>query len=104
MSQLSHWADVGLVEEALRRSVDQAISLATGGGSDGCALCKGTSFQERITRGGAHTRCAYELARMESAVAVRDYLFDPGSMPATLAGVVTDPRIGEWRKGVTNHD
>jgi hypothetical protein len=90
------FADVKLIEDAVYASARYAVWTGTGG-SDGCALCKGKSFRERL--GDGHQDCAYALAVAEGARSV-PYGMSCGDLQARLMQVVTDPRLGQWREDV----
>jgi hypothetical protein len=89
------WADVHLIEDAVLAEVKYAEWSSTGGYAKGCTLCAGKNFRERVEAG--HLGCAEEMAHVKGAEGVRAALVC-GGLRATLARVVTDPRLGEWKR------
>lgn len=89
------WADVHLIEEAVLAEVKHCEWSSTGGYAKGCTLCEGKTFRERA--GSGHYDCAREMARVEGAEGIRAALVC-GGLRATLARVVADPRLGEWKQ------
>ncbi len=89
-------ADAELLYGAVMGSVRHAVWVATGG-SDGCALCDGLTFKERIARGPRHYDCAQALAVTKGAGGVAESL-SCGSLMAALMNGVSDPRLGEWKR------
>lgn len=91
------YADVHLIEDAVLAEVKHAEWSSTGGYAKGCTLCTGKTFRERVEAGGHHIDCAREMARVEGAQGIRAALVC-GGLRATLARVVADPRLGEWKR------
>lgn len=89
------YADVHLIEEAVLAEVRHSEWASTGGYAKGCTLCTDKTFRERCDSG--HHNCAREMARVEGAEGVRASLIC-GGLRATLARVVADPRLGEWKR------
>ena len=59
--------DAESLEQAVLAEVRHCVWTATGG-SDGCALCRGRTFLQRIEAG--HLDCAHAMAVMDGANAV----------------------------------
>lgn len=89
------YADVQLIEEAVMAEVRHCEWASTGGRASGCTLCADRDFRERAEAG--HYDCAREMARLEGARGIASYLVR-GGLRASLAGVVADPRLGEWKR------
>ena len=89
------YADVHLIEDAVLAEIRYAEWSSTGGRAKGCTLCSGKTFRERVE--ADHYDCAREMARVEGAEGVRAALVC-GGLRATLARVVADPRLGEWKR------
>lgn len=70
------WADVALIRAAVMAEVEHCVWASTGG--------RATGFPD-------------EVAQLRGAEAVKDYL-TRGGLDAALFRVVTDPRMGEWRR------
>ena len=70
------WADVELLYAAVMAEVEHCVWASTGGRA---------SMNDE------------ERARVKGAEAVKDYL-TRGGLKASLARVVEDPRLGEWKK------
>ena len=86
-------ADAKLVAAAVRAEADRAAYLATGG-SDGCSLCKGLTFGERVEKG--HPSCAEALAATKGANATAAGMSE---VWIAICRAMTDPRFGEWLRG-----